>query len=92
MDANQKCLECSKAGHTPSRLTRLPLSKGIAIFVLSSRAAVTTETHCALAEFLEKIGKELSARILNEEAAKKGIEGKTQDEAVTDYWLRLAGW
>jgi|GEM_PF-5568394 hypothetical protein len=71
---NDKCLECTKAGHTPVRLTRLPLAEGIAIFVLSSRAGVSPEIHVAVSEFLEKIGKELSETLLNEECAKRALE------------------
>ncbi|MGA2159868.1 MAG: hypothetical protein ABSG90_11705 [Dehalococcoidia bacterium] len=74
MDDDNKCLECTKAGHTPSRLTRLPLAEGIAIFILSSRAGVSTEIHYAVAEFLEKIGKELSETLLNEDVAKKALD------------------
>ena len=74
MDEQNKCLDCFKAGNTPSRLTRLPLGEGIAIFILSSKVGVSSEIHYAVAEFLEKIGKKLSETLLNEEVAKRILE------------------
>jgi hypothetical protein len=74
MDDDQKCIKCSKASHTPSRMSRLRLAEGIYILVMSSRAEVPEEVHRATAEFLGMVGENLCESLLKENAAKKALE------------------
>lgn len=75
MNSKNSCMECKKCVAENRRLSKLHLADGVNCFLVTLHENVMETTHVALALSLEKIGIELTNSLLNEQVARRYLDG-----------------
>lgn len=73
--SEDSCLICSKIKNSNATITRIQLADGVSCFLVSFKEKISIPGHFMLARGLDKFGSELAESLLNEDVAKKFLDG-----------------